>query len=77
MNTDRNKDTLAKLYERGFGAGDMQAVDSLVTPDRPFRVDVADVCRFAPDGRIAEHWGFLNIPAILQQLGAPAASPNR
>jgi steroid delta-isomerase-like uncharacterized protein len=137
INTDKNKDTLRRLYDRGFGAGDMTVVDELVTPDRPdhepslppeltrdreglkktigllraafpdikmtptfmvgegdkvvavttiegthrgdlmgipatnksFRVDVADVCRFASDGRIAEHWGFLNIPAILQQLG--------
>jgi hypothetical protein len=33
------------------------------------------VCRFSPDGLIAEHWGVLDMIGLLRQLGALPPAP--
>ncbi|HYY77999.1 MAG TPA: ester cyclase [Actinomycetes bacterium] len=42
---------------------------------RRFEIANADVCRFSPDGLIAEHWGVLDMIGLLRQLGAVPPAP--
>ena len=37
---------------------------------RSFSVNNADFCRFTDDGMICEHWGLIDVAAIMRQLGA-------
>ncbi len=37
---------------------------------RSFTVNNADFCRFTEDGMICEHWGLIDVAAIMRQLGA-------
>jgi predicted ester cyclase len=37
---------------------------------RSFTVSNADFCRFTDDGMICEHWGLIDIAAIMRKLGA-------
>jgi steroid delta-isomerase-like uncharacterized protein len=37
---------------------------------RSFTVNNADFCRFTDDGMICEHWGLIDVAAIMRQLGA-------
>jgi steroid delta-isomerase-like uncharacterized protein len=36
---------------------------------RSFSVNNADFCRFTDDGMICEHWGLIDVAAIMRQLG--------
>jgi steroid delta-isomerase-like uncharacterized protein len=40
-----------------------------------FEIVNADLCRFTPDGLIAEHWGVLDMIGLLRQLGAVPPAP--
>jgi predicted ester cyclase len=42
---------------------------------RRFQIANADVCRFSPDGLIAEHSGVLDMIGLLRQLGAVPPAP--
>lgn len=44
----------------------------LLATGRPFRVDGVNIFRVV-DGRIAERWSFLDVPALLAQLGGRVA----
>ena len=37
--------------------------------DKSFKVNNADACRFTDDGLICEHWGVVDIAAMMRQLG--------
>ena len=38
-------------------------------------VQLIDIFRFAGDGRVAEHWGVLDLMTMMQQLGVVPAGP--
>jgi len=37
---------------------------------KSFTVSNADFCRFTEDGMICEHWGLIDVAAMMRQLGA-------
>lgn len=37
---------------------------------KSFTVNNADFCRFTEDGMICEHWGLIDVAAMMRQLGA-------
>ena len=37
--------------------------------NKSFTVNNADTCRFTSDGLICEHWGIVDIAAMMRQLG--------
>lgn len=44
--------------------------------DKSADVQLIDIFRFDDDGRVAEHWGVIDLMAMMQQLGfAPAGPP--
>lgn len=43
---------------------------------KPVTIDVMDICRFA-DGKLIEHWGVPDRFALLHQIGALPAPPQR
>jgi len=40
---------------------------------KSFTVNNADFCRFTEDGMICEHWGLIDVAAMMRQLGADDA----
>jgi steroid delta-isomerase-like uncharacterized protein len=38
-------------------------------------VQLIDIFRFADDGRVGEHWGVIDLMAMMQQLGVVPATP--
>jgi predicted SnoaL-like aldol condensation-catalyzing enzyme len=37
--------------------------------NKPYAMEGIDVVRFTDDGRVAEHWGIVDVPGAMSQLG--------
>jgi hypothetical protein len=59
---------------RGTGTNDGELMGIPASGKRA-EWDEIHISRMAPDGRIAEHWGLVDTPAIMMAIGAMPAPP--
>jgi steroid delta-isomerase-like uncharacterized protein len=69
---DGNK-VVARVRYTGTQRGEFMGMPAT---DKSVDVQLIDIFRFADDGRVAEHWGVIDLMAMMQQLGVvPAGAP--
>lgn len=70
--------TIARVSASGTHRGDFMG---LPASGRHAETQLIDIMRFDADGKIAEHWGVMDMLTMLQQLGAipdgPPAPPGK
>jgi len=70
--------TIARVSASGTHRGDFMG---LPASGRHAETQLIDIMRFDADGKIAEHWGVMDMLTLLQQLGAipdgPPAPPGK
>jgi predicted ester cyclase len=63
---------VARLRVTGTQKGPFMGVPAT---GKQVEVKLVDIIRFGDDGRAREHWGVVDLLAMLQQLGAIPAGP--
>ena len=68
---DRAK-VVARVRYTGTQQGEFQGMPAT---GKSVDIQLIDVFRFAEDGRVGEHWGVIDLLAMMQQLGVVPAGP--
>jgi predicted ester cyclase len=63
---------VARVRATGTHEGDLMGMPGT---GKSVDVQLIDIMRFDEDGLVAEHWGVVDVLAIMQQLGVVGAGP--
>ena len=63
---------VARVRYTGTQTGDFMGMPA---SGKSADVQLVDIFRFADDGRVAEHWGVIDLMTMMQQLGFVPAGP--
>jgi steroid delta-isomerase-like uncharacterized protein len=64
---------VARVRYTGTQQGEFQGMPAT---GKSVDVQLVDIFRFSPDGRVSEHWGVLDLLTMMQQLGVvPVGAP--
>ena len=69
---DDGAKVVARVRYRGTQQGEFQGMPAT---GKAVDVQLIDIFAFADDGRVREHWGVIDLMAMMQQLGVVPAGP--